>query len=137
MEQFEYENESRIYKPERLQDIEPKPCIKDPGILIDCDIKYNSQLQRAVSKTNAKVAQILRTSERRDTNFLRQLWKLLLQCHMDYGSVLWSPVGRKDVKFQEGPLRTFTKRGKGIYELNYCQLTGGRKDIKFYTFESQ
>ena len=63
----------------------------------------------------------MRTSERRDTNFLRQLWKLLLQCHMDYGSVLWSPVGRKDVKFQEGPLRTFTKRGKGIYELNYWE----------------
>ena len=119
MDQFEYENEGKIYKPERLQDIEPKPCIKDPGILIYCDMKCNSQFQRAVSKTNAKAAQILRTSERRDTKFLRQLWKLLLQCHMDYGSVLWSPVGRKeDVKFQEGPLRTFTKRRKGMYKSN-------------------
>ena len=41
---------------------------------------------------------------------------------MDYGSVLWSPVGQKeDVKFQEGLLRTFTKRGKGMYKLNYWE----------------
>ena len=40
---------------------------------------------------------------------------------MDYGSLLWSPVVQKgDLKFQEGPLRTFTKRGKGMYKLNYC-----------------
>ena len=73
MDQFEYENEGTVYKPERLQDIEPKPCIKDPGILIDFDMKYNSHLQRAVSKTNAKAAQIFRTSEHRDRKFLRQL----------------------------------------------------------------
>ena len=70
MDQFEYENEGKIYKPERLQDIEPKPCIKDPGILIDCDMKYNSQLQRAVSKTNAKAVWILRTFDCRDIKFL-------------------------------------------------------------------
>ena len=43
MDQFEYENEGKIYKPERLQEIEPKQGIKDPCILIDCDMKYNSQ----------------------------------------------------------------------------------------------
>ena len=41
---------------------------------------------------------------------------------MYYGSVLWSPVGQKgDLEFQEGPLRTFTKRGKGMYKLNYWE----------------
>ena len=41
---------------------------------------------------------------------------------MDYGSMLWSPVGQKgDLKFQERPLTTFTKRGKGMYELNYWE----------------
>ena len=64
---------------------------------------------------------------------------------MDYGSLLWSPVAQKgDLKFQEGPLRTFTKRGKGMYKLNYwehlevfrlLQLKGGQKDTKFINLE--
>ena len=67
---FENEKECKIYKPGRLQEIEPKACIKEPGILIDCDMKYNSQLQRAVSKTNAKAVWILRTFDCRDIKFL-------------------------------------------------------------------
>ena len=42
---FEYEEEYKIYKPGRLQEIEPKACIKEPGILIDCNMKYNSQFE--------------------------------------------------------------------------------------------
>ena len=67
---FENENDCKIYKPGRLQEIEPKACIKEPGILIDFDMKYNSQLERAVPKTNAKAAWILRTFEYRDIKFL-------------------------------------------------------------------
>ena len=66
---------------------------------------------------------------------------------MDYGSVLWSPVVQKgDLKFQEGLLRTFTKRGKGMYKLNYWEhlevfrLSSIKRRIeryKIYTFGSQ
>ena len=67
---FENEKEFKIYKPGRLQEIEPKACIKEPGIPLYCDIKYNSQLQRAVSKTNAKAVWILRTFDCKDIKFL-------------------------------------------------------------------
>ena len=54
---FENEKEYKIDKPRRLQEREPKVCTKEPGIFIDCDMKYNSQLfQRAKPKTNAKAA---------------------------------------------------------------------------------
>ena len=101
---------------------EPKTTIKDLGVMIDCDMKYHSKLQKAVAKTNAKASWVLHTFECREISFMRKLWKALLQCHMDYGRILWSLVGRKgDLRLQQGPLKSYTKRGKGLYNLNYWQ----------------
>ena len=44
------------------------------------------------------------------------------QCHLDYGSILWSPVSEiTDLKKMESTLRVFTKRGSGMNELNYWE----------------
>ena len=53
---------------------------------------------------------------------MRKMWKSLVQCHLDYGSVLWAPVDRKgDLIALEKPLRAFTRKAVGLYNQNYWE----------------
>ena len=102
--------------------IEEKSNIKDLGILVDSDLRYKEQMKSAVSKANKKASWILRTFSNRSVEFMRKTWKVLVQCHLDYGSVLWAPVNLKgDLKYMEGPLRAFTKKAKNLYNTDYWQ----------------
>ena len=75
-----------------------------------------------MTKTNAKAAWILRTFSCREIPFMRKLWKMLLQYNMDYCNILWAPIGRiGDIRYQESPLRAFTKRCKGLYNMTYWE----------------
>ena len=97
--------------------IEEKIHIKDMGILVDTDLRYKEQIKSAVSKANKKASWILRTFSNRNVDFMRKTWRVLVQCHLDYGSVLWAPVNQKgDLKYREGPLRANTKKPK-IYTI--------------------
>ena len=104
-----------LYTPDHTTEIEVKETIRDLGILVDSNMRYMNQLHKAVSKTNMKAAWILRTFSSREIQFMRKLWKSLLQCHMDYCNILWAPIGRiGDLRYQESPLRAYTKRCKGL-----------------------
>ena len=56
----------------------------------------------------------------RDVEHMRFLWKSIIQSTQDYGNIIWAPVGIKsDKSAQEGPLRQFSKKVKGLWDLNY------------------
>ena len=108
-----------LFTPNTSEIIEAKSCIKDLGVLIDRDMKYKSQIQSVVAKANKKAGWILRTFKCRDIVFLRKLWKVMVQCHLDYGNVVWAPFGRRgDMRTLESPLRAFTRKGNNMYKLN-------------------
>ena len=51
---------------------------------------------------------------------MRKMWKTLIQCHLDYGSVLWAPVDRRrDLIALEKPLRAFTRKAWGLNNQDY------------------
>ena len=111
-----------IFTPDFEDVIEEKNCIKDLGIYIDGNLNYKEQMKSAVCKANKKASWILRTFSTRDIHFLKKTWKTLVQCHLDYGSVLWAPVHSIcNLRYMEGPLRAFTKKAKGLYDKNYWE----------------
>ena len=111
-----------LFTPNYQDVIEEKSSIKDLGIYVDADLRYKEQMKRAVNKANKKASWILRSFSTRDVNFLRKTWRTLVQCHLDYGSVLWAPVSQiGDLRYMEGPLRAFTKKAKNLYDKNYWQ----------------
>ena len=111
-----------LFTPGYENIVESKETAKDLGILIDNDAKFASQRSKAITKTNNKCSWILRTFRTREINHLRTLWNTLARPHQDYGAQLWGPAGDKgDIQAQEGPLRAFTKRFKGLKDLNYWQ----------------
>ena len=114
--------ETLVFSPGFDNIIESKPVIKDLGILVDSTLKYREQITKVIKKTNQKASWILRTFHTRKPIFLRKIWKLLVQCHMDYGSILWSPVSnKKDNRDLEGPLRAYTRKGTDMYSKTYWE----------------
>ena len=75
--------------------MESKEVIKDLGIMVDRGMNYEEHLRKVVSKTKQKTAWVLRTFSTREGRFLRIVWRTLIQCHLDYGSILWAPYQTK------------------------------------------
>ena len=106
-----------IFSPKYQEIIERKEVIKDLGILVDQDINYKAQYDAALSKTRQKYSWVLRTFSSRDPQFMRIMWTSLIQCHLDYGCILWAPYTcKKYISNMESTLRTFTKKAKGLYD---------------------
>ena len=80
-----------IFSPGYEEIVEAKEVIKDLGVLVDDKLSYTDQLNSAVAKAKQKSAWVLRTFSTRKVSFLRTMWNTLVQCHLDYGCVLWAP----------------------------------------------
>ena len=94
-----------LFTPDFQDIIEEKSSIKDLGIYVDNELRYKDQMKNAVNKANKKSSWILRTFSTRDVAFMRKTWRTLVQCHLDYGSVLWAPTSKKcDLRYIEGVL---------------------------------
>ena len=71
---------------------------------------------------NNKISWVLRTFISREKDIMRQLWRSMIQPIQDYTAIVWAPVDLKgELQAQEGPLRNFSKKVKGTYDLNYWQ----------------
>ena len=64
---------------------------------------------------------------------MRKVWNSLIQCHLDYGSILWAPVsGIINIRNMEAQLRAYTKKAKGMYYLNYFKLLSNQRRSERY-----
>ena len=118
----ELKDNTIIFSPDYGEVVEQKSSIKDLGILVDDSLSYGDQLSRAVSKATPKSSWVLRTFSTRKVEFMRTMWQSLIQCHLDYGCLLWAPYSTKTkLKILEDPLRAFTRRGEGMFHLPYWE----------------
>ena len=112
-----------IFSPDHGEVVEEKDVIKDLGILVDSDICYVDQLYKAVNKAKQKAAWVLRTFSSRFVDLMRTMWRSLVQCHLDYGNILWAPYNFHGEKWKwtllESPLREFTRKAAGCRDLDY------------------
>ena len=112
-----------IFSPDYGEVVEAKPVIKDLGILVDDCVNYESQLYKAVSKTKQKAGWVLRTFSSRYVEFLRTMWRSLVQCHLDYGNILWAPYRGHGEGYKwtllESTLREYTKKATGLKDNKY------------------
>ena len=88
-------------------------------------------MENALNKANKKASWVFRTFSTRNVCFLKKIWKSVVQCHLDYGSILWSPVSDiTELKRMESPLRAFTRKGNHMSNLNYWERL---KSFKLYS----
>ena len=92
----------------------------DLGLLVDQDLDFKSQGQKAFSKAWRKLGWISRTFSTRSVQFLKTVWTSLVQPHLDYGTIIVAPVSIKGKKLAaERPLKSLTKMAWGTRGLNY------------------
>ena len=119
---MELKQDTIIFSPDYGEIVEAKEVIKDLGILVDDKLSYTDQLFSAVAKAKQKSAWVLRTFSTRKVSFLRTMWQSLIQCHLDYGCILWAPYDSKsNLRMMESVLRAFTRKGKGQNQLTYWE----------------
>ena len=81
-----------VYLNNEHSKIETKNSVKDLGVIMTNDGKFDDHINVVVSKVNNLVSWILRTFEARDEKTMLTLWKSLVIPHLDYCSQLWSPT---------------------------------------------
>ena len=81
--------------------------------------KFGQHIENLVIKVRQKIGWIFRTFFTRKTDILKQLWKSLVQCHIDYCSQLYKPGQSKGMESIEKLLYDFSARIPEIREENY------------------
>ena len=66
--------------------IEQYSKLPDLGMILSDDAKFSSHIDKVVNQVRQKVGWMLRTFYTRKVEVLKQLWKSLCQCHIDYNS---------------------------------------------------
>ena len=107
--------------------------LRDLGVILSDDAKFSTHIDKVVKQVRQKVGWILRTFYSRKTELLKQLWKSLAQCLVDYCSQLYMPAGNsQDMQRIEKLFYDFTAKIPELKEMNYWQRL---KHLKMYSQE--
>ena len=78
-----------------------------------------------MKNSKQKAGWVLRTFSSRYAGLLRTEWRSLVQCHLDYGNILWAPYNGFGEGWKwsllESTLREFSRRASGLKDLNYWE----------------
>ena len=81
--------------------------------------RFDDHVDKVVKKVRQKVGWILRTFFSRNTEILKQLWKTLVHCHIDYCSQLYMPGQAKSMQAIEKLMYDYSSRIPEVREQNY------------------
>ena len=80
------------YFTENMEDIiQQFSSLRDLGIIMSDNGKFDDHVDKVVKTVRRKIGWILRTFNTRRTDIMKQLWKTLVQCHVDFCSQLYKP----------------------------------------------
>jgi len=92
---------------------------KDIGVIFDSELKFNKHITSSVNRANQKLGMIRRSFEYMDRDMFVTLYKSLIRPLLEYATVIWSPLFKKDIVAIENIQRRATKLISGIRELPY------------------
>ena len=87
----ELKNDTTYFTEEMEDTIEQFKSLRDLGITMSDNAKFDDHHEKIIKTVRKKVGWILRTFSSRRTEILKQLWKTLVQVHIDYCSQLHKP----------------------------------------------
>jgi hypothetical protein len=117
----ELKNSTNYFTPQYEDIIEEKETLRDLGVIMSNKATFAEHIMHVCTKVKQKSGLILRTFQSRDTQFLKFMWKSLVQGHIDYCSQLYLPNKSSELQQIENLQRWFTKRIPEVKNLNYWQ----------------
>ena len=95
--------------------------VKDLGIYVSTDLKFNVHIDKYVSRAHRMCGLIFKSFMCRDADFLVKMFKMFVRPLLEYCSTVWSPSGIQNIKKLETVQRRYTKRFPGMSEMPYSQ----------------
>ena len=95
--------------------------IKDIGITIDSQLKFNLHIDKIVGKAQSRASLIHRCFKSGSADILFRAFVVYVRPLLEYGSVVWSPHYKYAIEKVESVQRRFTKRLPGMSNIEYKQ----------------
>ena len=113
--------ETEYFSGDYEEIIERKESLRDLGVQLTDDGGFREQIEKVTKKARQKSGWIFRTFYSRETQFLKQVFKSLVQPHLDYCSQLWAPLEGPDLEKVERVLRDFSRKIPELRGMNYWE----------------
>jgi hypothetical protein len=120
-ENEDLKNETSYFAGNYDEVIERFNSLRDLGVQLSDDGKFDEHIENTCNKSRKKCGWLLRTFYSRNTHFMKQMFKSLVQPHVDYCSVLWMPQEGCSMDKVEKVLRDFSRRIPELRGLNYWE----------------
>ena len=78
--------------------INVKSVLRYLGVIMNDKATWKDHIDKVCAQVNQKAGWVLRTFKCRTTTFMKQMWKSLVQGHIDYCSQLWQPIQSGDLQ---------------------------------------
>ena len=101
------------------KDLENKSEIKDLGIIVDENLHFSNHITNKVNKANQIMGIFRRTMVYLNRHNFNILCTSLVQPHLEYGNVVWSPFLKSDITLIENVQRRATRFVPDINKLEY------------------
>ncbi|MFZ2537931.1 MAG: reverse transcriptase family protein, partial [Oscillospiraceae bacterium] len=95
--------------------------VKDLGILIEPNLKFDRHIHDLISRANQRAALVHRSFLSRDVFNLIRAFKTYIRPILEYSSPAWSPCLINQINALESVQRKFTKRLPSFGELTYAE----------------
>ena len=86
------------------------PFVKDLGIYIKGDLKWDVHISKIKIKANQRAYLILKSFQTKDVWLLLKAYLTFVRPITEYGCVVWNPYLQKDIASIEAVQRSFTKK---------------------------
>ena len=109
------------YKTDGGEDTEFKSSVRDLGVLVQSDAKFQEHIAETVKKCRRQVGWILRVFQTRDEAPMMMLYKSLVVPIAEYCCQLWNPSAISQISNIEAIQRSFTSKIAGLQDLDYWE----------------
>lgn len=113
--------------------IQDKESVKDLGVLMCNDGKFDTHIFNVIVKVKRLVSWVLRTFKARTGDVMLTLWKLIILPHIEYASQLWCPLRKGLIQKLEDLQWSYLRKIKvSIPQKNYWSILS---HLKMYSLE--
>ena len=93
--------------------------VKDLGIIVDCNLKFSVHICSIVARAHSRSCLIHKCFVSKDIHSLLRAYITFVRPLLEYASQAWSPHLLSDIRKLEAVQRRFTKRLRGMQNLDY------------------
>ena len=112
--------------------IPEKEHVKDLGVTLSDDGKFNEHVRKVIVKVKNLTSWILRSFSNRSAEVMLTLWKSLVLLHTEYAAQLWSPIKKGLIQQLEELQWSFVRKIKSCSRSNYWTTL---KKFRLYSLE--